>query len=349
MTSSKVNQLGSRIKRFICSGDGNFGELALALFSCQFDRNVPYQVFCQAQGMIPGNVKTWQEIPAIPIQAFKTAVLSTSPGSPHAAVFHSSATTSQIPGRHYLATLDYYHASLESSFTKWVLPDGLSMPFVMLVPSPQEAPHSSLTDMLETVFRKLGRGGGYFIKRGAIDEPAVDRTLAYAENKSSPVALLGTTIGFLSFFDCCEKSGKTYRLPEGSRIMDTGGMKTEKRVVDRREFLRLCRRFLDVPENRCINEYSMCELSSQFYAVGSDPVLQVPPWVRVEIVEGLIRIYDLANVDSVMAVQTEDVGEYCGGGFILKGRASGAERKGCSLALENYLSEQDTLFGHSNS
>ena len=46
---------------------------------------------------------------------------------------------------------------------------------------------------------------------------------------------------------------------------------------------------------------------------------------------GLIRVFDLANVYSVMAIQTEDLGTRCGEGFTLAGRAASAEPRGCSL------------------
>ena len=46
---------------------------------------------------------------------------------------------------------------------------------------------------------------------------------------------------------------------------------------------------------------------------------------------GLIRVFDLANVYSVMAIQTEDLGIRRGDGFKLLGRAGSAEPRGCSL------------------
>jgi hypothetical protein len=46
---------------------------------------------------------------------------------------------------------------------------------------------------------------------------------------------------------------------------------------------------------------------------------------------GLIRIFDLANVFSVVAIQTEDLGICRGEGFELIGRAQRAEPRGCSL------------------
>ncbi|MGP8020798.1 MAG: hypothetical protein ACLPRE_07410 [Limisphaerales bacterium] len=46
---------------------------------------------------------------------------------------------------------------------------------------------------------------------------------------------------------------------------------------------------------------------------------------------GLIRVFDLANAFSAMAVQTEDLGIRHGDGFELIGRVQVAEPRGCSL------------------
>jgi len=68
-----------------------------------------------------------------------------------------------------------------------------------------------------------------------------------------------------------------------------------------------------------------------------------PPWSRVQIISpetgrevaegetGLIRVFDLANVFSVMAIQTEDLAVRHADGFELIGRAALAESRGCSL------------------
>ncbi len=75
----------------------------------------------------------------------------------------------------------------------------------------------------------------------------------------------------------------------------------------------------------------------------SKRIFHFPPWARAQIISpetgrevadgetGLIRIFDLANVYSVMAVQTEDLGVRRGDGFELIGRAALAESRGCSL------------------
>jgi hypothetical protein len=75
-----------------------------------------------------------------------------------------------------------------------------------------------------------------------------------------------------------------------------------------------------------------------------------PGWVRTRAYDpetleplpdgevGVLRHWDLANLDSVMALQTADLGRVRPGGFELLGRARGAEARGCSIAMDELLS-----------
>src|SRR5690606_22178560 len=119
---------------------------------------------------------------------------------------------------------------------------------------------------------------------------------------------------------------------------------------------------LGIQPEYCVSEYSMTELSSQSYADTlhnhvSNPNqpaptrLRTPPWTRIVIVDpitlnpittpnqrGLIRWIDLANFDSVCAVQTSDMGTRDpDGGFQLLGRAPDSELRGCSLTIEEII------------
>jgi acyl-protein synthetase LuxE len=154
--------------------------------------------------------------------------------------------------------------------------------------------------------------------------------------------LLGTAFLFVHLLDQMQKRGHTFLLPPGSWIMETGGYKGRSREIPKEELHRLLAARLGIPANRIFGEYGMSELSSQAYA-GTDGVLRFPPWARALIVSpatgreapegerGLIRVCDLANVWSVMAVQTEDIGVKVGDAFRLVGRADRAEARGCSL------------------
>ena len=53
---------------------------------------------------------------------------------------------------------------------------------------------------------------------------------------------------------------------------------------------------------------------------------------------GVLRHFDLANLHSVMAIQTADLGLTTPRGFRVLGRATGAEARGCSIAMDDLLS-----------
>jgi hypothetical protein len=119
---------------------------------------------------------------------------------------------------------------------------------------------------------------------------------------------------------------------------------------------------LGLSELYCVAEYGMTEMCSQFYdnvlrerSLGRSPGYRykvVPPWVRTQVVDaetlellpegrvGVLRHFDLANFDSVMAIQTDDLGVAGAGGFEILGRAAGAELRGCSIAMDQWLTAQ---------
>jgi hypothetical protein len=53
---------------------------------------------------------------------------------------------------------------------------------------------------------------------------------------------------------------------------------------------------------------------------------------------GVVAIADLANLYSCAFLLTQDIGVQYDDGFEILGRAPGAEAKGCSIALDEFLS-----------
>ena len=49
--------------------DDQFNQLALRLFAHQYEFNAPFRSFCQRRGATLRNVKSWSDIPAVPIDA----------------------------------------------------------------------------------------------------------------------------------------------------------------------------------------------------------------------------------------------------------------------------------------
>ena len=165
----------------------------------------------------------------------------------------------------------------------------------------------------------------------------------FAQSKQ-PVLLVGTAFSFVHLLDYLAAQNLRFQLPLGSEVVETGGYKGRSREMPKRELHALITDRLGIASGQIISEYGMSELSSQAYAHATHSShFLFPPWARTQIISpetgrevgegetGLIRVFDLANVYSVMAIQTEDLGIRRANGFELLGRFALAEPRGCSL------------------
>jgi hypothetical protein len=173
--------------------------------------------------------------------------------------------------------------------------------------------------------------------------------------------LLATSFALVHFLDAL--GDDPFRLPSGSRIMQTGGFKGKSREVSAPSLRRATSQTFGVPERAIVSEYGMTELSSQFYEAtlhgGPHGVYVEPPWAEVIAVDpetlapvkdgeaGIARVVDLMNVDSAAFVLTADrvrrvrcSAAPSGRGFELLGRAPGAPPRGCSIAIDDFFSER---------
>ena len=339
-------------------GPAQFSALAFELFGLQFTHNPVYREICEARRLTPATVTHWPQIPAVPAAAFKELEMTSLAPAGRIAVFHSSGTTEQKPGRHFhsSSSLAVYEASLWASFQKNLLAGGglriPDCPLIVLTPPLAQVPHSSLVHMFEIVRQKLGAAETAFVGRLAADgswtldfATVVDRLASGGPTRGAqPWLLLGTAFSLVHLLDYLADAQLHFILPAGSRVMETGGYKNRSRSMPKAELHAFITERLGVSRENIICEYGMSELSSQAYDTGSrSRVFRFPPWARVQIISpetgrevaegetGLIRILDLANVYSVAAIQTEDLGILRGDGFELVGRAPRAEPRGCSL------------------
>ncbi|MBI3802190.1 MAG: long-chain fatty acid--CoA ligase [Nitrospirae bacterium] len=331
--------------------ESRFNEAALRLFQRQFELNLPYRRFCLSQEKRPGRVQTWEEIPPLPAMAFKVAAISCRPVEEAARLFQSSGTTGTDKSRHPLFDLEIAAAAIRTHFRRHLLPEGDRIKMAILTPSPDETPHASLSFMMEVIRAAYGtEGSRYYIREGKLDAARLASDLTKGDE---PVALLGTSFSFVHFLDFLRDQTLRIRLPEKSRLMDTGGFKGKSREIPRASLDALYQEYLGLPPAWCINEYGMSEMTSQFYdgvaGVDGPRVYIAPPQLRSRLLHpetlrpvakgdvGLLAHYDLANIDSVAAILTEDLGREGEGGILLLGRAPGATPKGCSITHDDLL------------
>ncbi len=364
-----AEMLDAAILSFIRTGTNDeaaFNALALQLFAYQFERNAAYRRLCESRNATPATVTHWSQIPPVPIHAFKVMPIACEPIETAQAVFLSSGTTrgELLRSKHYIFNLALYEASVLHWFEPHLLPERKPMRMAVLFPPPDELPNSSLGHMLATILRVWGKeDSDWFIRNGQLQVERLTAWLRKAEATNEPVLLMGTSFSFVHFLDWCHDQRVTFRLPKGSRLMDTGGFKGRSREVKREELYRLLEQIFGIPASWCVNEYGMAELSSQFYdGVVGEPHETVladgtkvryhspPPWMRTRVLHpetlqevedgerGLLCHYDLANRGSAFAILTEDVGIKVGNQFVLVGRAQGSELRGCSVLVDELLS-----------
>ena len=99
-----------------------------------------------------------------------------------------------------------------------------------------------------------------------------------------------------------------------------------------------------MPGAQIVGEYGMSELASQLWSIPAGAGFRPPPWMKVLAVDpwsgevadrGLLRFFDLANHQTVLAIETQDVGVVASDGRVhLEGRMAGAVPRGCSLTVE---------------
>jgi hypothetical protein len=351
---------------FMRSPEGRqFDALALEVFRHQFESIAPYRLYCMAAGRTPENVRAVDEVPFVSTVAFKYADLTDHANAGADALrFETSGTTegAERRGRHVVARPEVYRESAVRHLRAMLFPDVERMTLVTLHPTAEVMPHSSLAQMLTWCIEEFGTELSRSF--GGIDGPMLDDAAEYLEKaarRGEPVCLLGTTAAFAVLYDLLAGRGSATRQAPGSRMMDTGGPKGQRDPLSADEVIARAQELLGIAPEFAINEYGMTELCSQLYDVtsmnsreSSDGLPRsklAPPWMRPYARDprtlrpaadgdpGLLAFFDLANVGSVSAVMTEDIGVVERGRVRVLGRAGAADARGCALALTRFRAE----------
>jgi hypothetical protein len=323
----------------------SFDETALEVFAYQFERNLPYRRYAEALGKTPTTVGTWQDIPAIPTDAFKFPAhpLRCFPAEKTRTIFRTSGTTKDIRGQHAFDDITLYETSVLRGWEHAQLPS-IRNPW-FLSQSPEDAPDSSLVHMFSTLRNSNTPNAQdrWLINReGGIDI----RSLEAAVEAGEPIELFTTALGLLRLVE----QTQSLPLPAGSWVFETGGYKGVRVDLDPSEFKEQVAKRLNIHPDRLLNEYGMTELSSPFYAWNGEPAHRGSPWTRIRVIDpddgkpadegqpGYLEILDLANLGSVAAIRTQDLAiARSPQSFTLLGRDPGALPRGCSRRADDLI------------
>jgi hypothetical protein len=372
--AAQSDALHARVQAFIASvGRGvtpeGFDSLAVAIARFQVSCSALVARLFRARGVDAAQVTSADDIPAVPCDAFRLARVASHPAELDTAVFRTSGTSAGVAtrGEHAFRTTATYERSALTWSPRFLFPDGIRLVALVLAPELRHQPSSSLAFMIERLAHVFCGGAQFFLhpnEEGGLsldaDGLASAATTLRAEGK--PAIVFATAFALVHALD--QLGSTKLQLPNGSRVMQTGGFKGRSREVDADTLRAEVSETFGVPESSIVGEYGMTELSSPLYEATLAAALKhgdrvgparrgvfvAPPWVRVLAVDpdslkplptgaiGLARFVDLANVDSAVAVQTSDRIRIVDGGVELFGRAPGAVPRGCSIAMDDVLS-----------
>ncbi len=309
--------------------DEEFCEVALELFRWQAERCAPYRQYIELLGIAPQSVKSIEQIPFLPIELFKSHDIYCGDGEPEK-VFTSSSTTGMIPSRHMMQSLAHYERTFTAAFEQFY---GAAEQWSIygLLPNYLQREGSSLVYMVDSLLKRCGSGGFY------LDD--YEQLLADMEADPKPKILLGVSY---ALWDLAERYAP--KLTD-TIVMETGGMKGRREELSKEEFHKILTSAFGV--DTIHSEYGMAELTSQGYSDGKG-IFRSPAWMRVVVRDvnnplkvlpagsrGAISIIDLANISSCAFIATQDVGRtFADGAFMIEGRLTGADIRGCNLLVQ---------------
>ncbi len=313
------------------TNSSNFDDKCLQAFQYQYNNNVVYRQFTHfvfGPNYLP---KNRFEIPFLPISFFKTHQII-SGNNTYNKIFESSGTTGQVTSKHYVKdTLLYDKISVyifEKLFFK--LSNTVILP---LLPSYSERSNSSLVWMVKHLMTKTGQDNQDFYLYNFKD---LDIQIKKLSSQNKHILLFGVTFALLDWAE--QTNIKNTNLT----IIETGGMKGRKNELIREEVHAIIRHKL--PNATIASEYGMTELLSQGYAKDGHH-FETPAWMQIlirdvsdpllvsnQLPKGGLNVIDLANIDSVCFIETEDLVEKSTNNtYKVIGRINQSDLRGCNL------------------
>ncbi|MFT5039869.1 MAG: hypothetical protein ACI8TX_000823 [Hyphomicrobiaceae bacterium] len=315
-----------------------------------------------AKPSTPGTLISPSTVRPFPAELYKADVAAVQVTPAH--VFETSGTGSGQSGRvnYSKDDLDLMRVAIRVNAADRLFPDGPGKTRVLvLAPPPEVRPGNIMAWGMQSLIETFSTDGVMFLF-GA-DGPDLSGLLQHIEratDEDTALTLIGASFGFVHLMEGLATRGQSFTLPAGSRLMDAGGYKGRSRELTRKQFAEFVGQTFGISADCQTNLLGMTELGSQFYdhrildAVNGPARKQNPPWTRTWAVDpetlhpnplgerGLLVHLDIANFDHPALILTQDIGRCFDDGFEIEGRAKGADARGCSLAIEEFMDREKT-------
>ncbi|HEX9113261.1 MAG TPA: acyl-protein synthetase [Nitrospirota bacterium] len=314
-----------------------FNDYALRMFALQYEVNKIFREFCDAKKVKPGGVDRWEDIPMVYNDVFKTHLVASFPLEKSVMACLTGGTTSLTQRGRIFRDEDgkrLVFAANKMMTGSYLFPDfeeGKRCRILVLAPSPEMAPSMGMAIGIDQTRRHFGTPDSTFLlgKSGILVNDLL-KALRESEASGVPIALIGATVAYVYFFQACRRKKISFRLPPGSRICDGGGYRGRFGIVTRDDYYAMVEEILGIPGSHCVNVLGEAETATNLFddslrrCVKGLPARQrtrpVPPWCRVKAMSiddlsplpdgevGLLAHWDLANVPTVLAVITDNLG-----------------------------------------
>ncbi|MCT4615929.1 MAG: acyl transferase [Marinifilaceae bacterium] len=329
--------IGLQKEIFSIDSEEKFRNLCMEIFKFQAENTEVYSEYLNYLETDINHVKSIEDIPFLPIEAFKYRDVFSKLGNPKSnLIFESSGTTGSNTSRHKIAKPEIYEESFVECFRQtYGNPEDWC--FFALLPSYLERGSSSLVYMMDKLINiSEQKESGFYLNNY---QELVDNLLkTQAEGKK--ILLIGVSFAML---DLAEQFN--LNLSDNVVVMETGGMKGRRKEITRSELHSILKKSFNI--DAIHSEYGMTELLSQAYSKG-DSKFHCPPWMRILIrnpynpfeymndgQRGGINVIDLANIYSCSFLEVQDIGiKYKDNSFEVLGRFDQSQIRGCNLMFE---------------
>lgn len=317
--------------------DSRFNDYCMQLFELQYATNKIFREFCDVKKVSPGDINRWQDVPMVYNDVFKTHLVASFPLEQSVMACLTGGTTSLTQRGRIFRDEDgkrLVFGANRKMTESYLFPDfeeGKRCRILILAPSPEMAPSMGMAIGMDQTRQAFGTPDSMFLLgKSGIDIKKLLKALRESEASGVPVALIGATAAYVYFFQACRRKKMKFKLPVGSRVCDGGGYRGRFGVVTRDDYYAMVSEILDVPETHCVNVLGEAETATNLFddalrrhVKGLSPrkrTRPVPPWSRVLAMNiddltplpdgevGLLAHWDLANVPTVLAVITDNLG-----------------------------------------
>lgn len=322
---------------FDSNNEESFNSVAVEVFRYQASHNPLYKQYLDLIDCNVQAIKHYNNIPLLPITLFKMNSVKTSIWESQRVFLSSGTTQSGLRSMHHVRDIDWYNSVSAKAFSD----AGFTFRntnILALLPSYMENGDSSLVHMVShfQALSKTEEPSSFLYNH----EDLIDRIRSILDHGHNEIVLFGVTYALLDF-------AKKYHIDtDRLRIIFTGGMKNKGIELSYLDIVARMRSAFG--KSAVYSEYGMTEMLSQAYATdtgkfNSSPTLRIltkqlqDPFENTKLGKtGTVGLIDLANVDTLSFIQTQDLGiKHSAIEFELIGRIDSSDLRGCNLLYES--------------